>query len=62
MAKKRFYCRFRTGDGTLLSWKTGQTTKAEAENWAIDHLAKVASVKEKLTFKGYSGGVGDLTR
>ena len=55
--KAIYYCRFCTQEGELLSWKsTGQTTKTAAENWAIDHLSQVATVKETLTFRQYADG------
>lgn len=55
--KAIFYCRFRSTSGNLLPWKsTGQITKTGAENWAIDHLNDVASVRETLTFRQYAKG------
>ena len=56
-AKAIYYCRIRGSDGNLLPWKsTGQTTKSAAENWALDHLHEIASVRKTLTFKEYAEG------
>ena len=53
--KAIYYCRIRGSDGHLQPWKsTGQTTKSAAENWALDHLDEIASVRETLTFKEYA--------
>jgi hypothetical protein len=55
--KAIYYCRIRGSDGNLLPWKsTGQTTKSAAENWALDHLHEIASVRKTLTFKEYAEG------
>lgn len=55
--KAIYYCRIRGSDGHLQPWKsTGQTTKSAAENWALDHLDEIASVRETLTFKEYARG------
>jgi hypothetical protein len=55
--KAIYYCRFRSPSGDLLPWKsTGQTSKTDAENWAIDHFNDVASFRAILTFKEYAVG------
>ena len=55
--KAIYYCRFRNPDGNLLPWKsTGATSKTDAENWAIDHLNDVASVRATLNFGQYAEG------
>ena len=55
--KAIYYCRIRGSDGNLLPWKsTGQTTKSAVENWALDHLDEIASVRKTLTFKEYAEG------
>jgi hypothetical protein len=55
--KAIYYCRFRSPSGNLLPWKsTGQTSKTDAENWAIDRRNDAVSVKATLTFGQYAEG------